>query len=63
MNRRKKINDTLKRKAKKANEKLHKSNKPKYVSKADRATEPVQEKECKSGSSYDNKNGDEASNA
>lgn len=37
MNRRKKINETLKRKAKKANAKLHKSNKPKYISKAERA--------------------------
>lgn len=37
MNRRKKINETLKAKAKKRNSKLHKSNKPKYVSKAERA--------------------------
>lgn len=37
MNRRKKINETLKAKAKKRNAKLHKSNKPKYVSKAERA--------------------------
>lgn len=37
MNRKKKINETLKRKVKKANSKLHKSNKPKYISKADRA--------------------------
>ena len=37
MNRRKKINDTLKAKAKKKNAKLHKSNKPKYISKAERA--------------------------
>mgnify|MGYP003916140887 FL=1 len=36
MNRRKKINETLKKKAKKANAKLHKSNKPKYISKAQR---------------------------
>ncbi|NVK25091.1 MAG: DUF2986 domain-containing protein [Gammaproteobacteria bacterium] len=40
MNRRKKINETLKRKAKKANSKkqneLHKSKKPKYISKAER---------------------------
>jgi hypothetical protein len=36
MNRKKKINETLKRKVKKANGKLHKSNKPKYISKADR---------------------------
>lgn len=37
MNRRKKIYEKLKKKDKKANAKLHKSNKPKYVSKADRA--------------------------
>jgi hypothetical protein len=43
MNRRKKINDTLKRKAKKANEKLHKSNKPKYISKAQRALQSEEE--------------------
>lgn len=36
MNRRKKINETLKAKAKKRNAKLHKSNKPKYISKAER---------------------------
>lgn len=39
MNRRKKINETLKAKAKKRNAKLHKSNKPKYISKAERAKE------------------------
>lgn len=37
MNRKKKINETLKGKAKRANEKLHSSNKPKYISKAERA--------------------------
>lgn len=37
MNRKKKINETLKAKKKKANAKLHKSNKPKYISKAERA--------------------------
>ncbi|TPH17200.1 DUF2986 domain-containing protein [Litorilituus lipolyticus] len=37
MNRKKKIKNTLKLKAKKANAKLHKSNKPKYISKAERA--------------------------
>ncbi len=36
MNRKKKINQTLKQKAKKANAKLHTSNKPKYIAKADR---------------------------
>ncbi|MEW6990965.1 DUF2986 domain-containing protein [Colwelliaceae bacterium 6441] len=37
MNRKKKINNTLKQKLKKANAKLQKSNKPKYISKAERA--------------------------
>ena len=44
MNRKKKINDTLKNKAKKANAKLNTRNKPKYIAKADReklALEPV----------------------
>lgn len=36
MNRKKKINETLKKKQKKANAKLHTSNKPRYISKADR---------------------------
>lgn len=37
MNRKKKINQILKKKLKKQNSKLHKSNKPRYVSKAERA--------------------------
>ncbi|CAM3037948.1 DUF2986 domain-containing protein [Vibrio rarus] len=36
MNRKKKINQILKKKIKKQNSKLHTSNKPKYISKADR---------------------------
>ena len=36
MNRKKKINETLKKKQKKSNAKLHKSSKPRYVSKAER---------------------------
>ena len=36
MNRKKKINETLKKKLKKANAKLQTSNKPKYISKAER---------------------------
>ncbi|MDR9828126.1 DUF2986 domain-containing protein [Vibrio sp. FNV 38] len=36
MNRKKKINQILKSKQKKMNAKLHKSNKPKYISKAER---------------------------
>lgn len=45
MNRKKKINNTLKLKLKKANAKLHKSNKPKYISKAERAKIEEQQKE------------------
>ncbi len=37
MNRKKKMNDALKKKLKKANAKLHTSNKPRYISKAERA--------------------------
>ncbi|MBB5212633.1 DUF2986 domain-containing protein [Microbulbifer hydrolyticus] len=37
MNRRKKVNQILKKKAKKANDKLNPKNKPRYVSKAERA--------------------------
>ncbi len=37
MNRKKKINEVLKKKLKKQNAKIHKSNKPKYISKAERA--------------------------
>jgi hypothetical protein len=37
MNRKKKINDTLNKKLKKANAKLHTSNKARYISKAERA--------------------------
>lgn len=36
MNRKKKINETLKKKLKKKNARLHKSNKPRYISKAER---------------------------
>lgn len=36
MNRKKKVKSTLKAKIKKANAKLHKSNKPRYISKAQR---------------------------
>lgn len=37
MNRKKKINEKLKAFQKRKNSKLHKSNKPKYISKAERA--------------------------
>jgi len=37
MNRKKKINQILKAKQKKTNAKLHKSNKPRYISKEERA--------------------------
>ncbi|MFB2656450.1 DUF2986 domain-containing protein [Shewanella xiamenensis] len=41
MNRKKKINQTLKQKAKKANAKLHTSNKPKYIAKAERVAQAL----------------------
>ncbi len=44
MNRKKKINSILKKKLKKANAKLHSSNKPKYVSKAERVILEEQKK-------------------
>ena len=37
MNRKKKINQSLKKRLKKTNAKLQKTNKPKYISKAERA--------------------------
>lgn len=45
MNRKKKINQTLKSKIKKMNAKLQNSNKPKYVSKAERAAIAAKEAE------------------
>lgn len=47
MNRKKKINDTLKKKQKKANAKLHTSNKPRYISKAEREKISLAEQESK----------------
>jgi hypothetical protein len=47
MNRKKKMNDTLKKKQKKANAKLHTSNKPRYVSKAEREKVALAEQESK----------------
>ncbi|MDA0150586.1 DUF2986 domain-containing protein [Vibrio sp. LaRot3] len=43
MNRKKKINQILKAKQKKANSKLHKNNKPRYISKAERAKMEAEE--------------------
>lgn len=47
MNRKKKINDTLKKKQKKANAKLHTSNKPRYISKAEREKIALAEQDSK----------------
>tara|TARA_R110001583_G_scaffold62575_3_gene183934 strand:+ start:4403 stop:4552 length:150 start_codon:yes stop_codon:yes gene_type:complete len=41
MNKRKKINQILSKKAKRANAKNNISNKPRYIAKADRQTEPA----------------------
>ena len=43
MNRKKKINQILKKKQKQVNSKLHGSNKPRYISKADRAKMEAEE--------------------
>ncbi len=43
MNRKKRINQILKAKQKKANAKLHNSNKPRYISKAERAKMEAEE--------------------
>jgi hypothetical protein len=48
MNRKKKINETLKKRLKKQNAKLHSSNKPKYVSKAERAKMELEQAEAQS---------------
>ena len=45
MNRKKRINSILKAKVKKKNAKLHKSNKPRYISKAERAKMEAEENE------------------
>ena len=45
MNRKKRINQILKAKQKKANAKLHNSNKPRYISKAERAKMEAEEQE------------------
>ncbi|WP_102458807.1 DUF2986 domain-containing protein, partial [Vibrio splendidus] len=43
MNRKKKINQILKKRQKQATSKLHGSNKPRYISKADRAKMEAEE--------------------
>jgi hypothetical protein len=48
MNRKKKMNNALKSKLKKANAKLQKSNKPRYISKAEREKLALIEQEEKS---------------
>ncbi|WP_091360784.1 DUF2986 domain-containing protein [Amphritea atlantica] len=45
MNRKKKINSILKKRAKKANAKLHVATKPRYISKDERARIALQEAE------------------
>lgn len=53
MNRKKKINQVLKSKVKKMNAKLQKSNKPKYVSKAEREKIALEEAAQNDASSQD----------
>ncbi|MCG9597549.1 DUF2986 domain-containing protein [Vibrio sp. Isolate25] len=54
MNRKKKINQILKSKQKKQNAKLHKSNKPRYISKAERAKLEAEEKEQQAAAQAEN---------
>ncbi|CAM3016243.1 DUF2986 domain-containing protein [Vibrio neptunius] len=54
MNRKKKINQILKAKQKKQNAKLHKSNKPRYISKAERAKLEAEEKEQQTAAQAEN---------
>ncbi|PFG58145.1 Protein of unknown function (DUF2986) [Vibrio sp. ES.051] len=51
MNRKKKINQILKAKQKQHNAKLHKSNKPRYISKAERANMEAEEQQNQSSTS------------
>ncbi len=46
MNRKKKVKQTLLKKAKKSNAKMHKSNKPKYISKAAREKMALEEEQA-----------------
>ncbi|MCG9682980.1 DUF2986 domain-containing protein [Vibrio sp. Isolate23] len=54
MNRKKKINQILKSKQMKQNAKLHKSNKPRYISKAERAKLEAEEKEQQAAAQAEN---------
>ncbi|MCM5507080.1 MULTISPECIES: DUF2986 domain-containing protein [unclassified Vibrio] len=54
MNRKKKINQILKAKQKKQNAKLHKSNKPRYISKAERAKLETEEQEQQTAAQAEN---------
>lgn len=54
MNRKKKINQILKAKQKKQNAKLHKSNKPRYISKAERAKLEAEEQEQQTAAQTEN---------
>ncbi|MCF2826316.1 DUF2986 domain-containing protein [Pseudoalteromonas sp. L23] len=54
MNRKKKIYETLKKKDKRANAKLHKSNKPRYISKAEREKIAAQQQESEELDSENN---------
>ncbi|MBA6390683.1 DUF2986 domain-containing protein [Colwellia sp. BRX10-3] len=63
MNRKKKINQTLKSKLKKMNAKLQNSSKPKYVSKAERAAIAAKEAEANLAEDSDECNTDSISNS
>ncbi|MFN3015206.1 DUF2986 domain-containing protein [Vibrio coralliilyticus] len=60
MNRKKKINQILKAKQKKQNAKLHKSNKPRYISKAERAKLEAEEQEQQTAAQVENEESEDS---
>ncbi|AIW18999.1 DUF2986 domain-containing protein [Vibrio coralliilyticus] len=60
MNRKKKINQILKAKQKKQNAKLHKSNKPRYISKAERAKLEAEKQEQQTAAQAENEESEDS---
>lgn len=54
MNRKKRINQILKKKQKQMNSKLHKSSKPRYISKAEQAKLELEKTESENSSNSEN---------
>ena len=63
MNRRKKVTSIVKKRAKKANAKLNPSNKPRYISKAEREKIALNEPSAETGSAADSTGPDNSSEA